>query len=234
MIGLFTFPHFRSAGRPERMGHNTCKSMEQVLCVVRRCDWLALLLKIMWAAIADDCVHISWRGRGGWGIHLCRHLETRLPSVSCWNRLHSALCIHIIALFICCILLHWHCICVGYIALHCIALHCIALHCIALHCIALHCIALHCIALLCFALHCIALHYIASHRIALLCFALHCIALHCIALHCIALHCIALHCIALHCIALYCIALHCDVICYSRLALPPMCEFCQKTISVYL
>ena len=22
-MGLFTFPHFRSAGRPERMGHNT-------------------------------------------------------------------------------------------------------------------------------------------------------------------------------------------------------------------
>ena len=27
---------FRSAGRPERMGHNTCKFMGRVLCVVRR------------------------------------------------------------------------------------------------------------------------------------------------------------------------------------------------------
>ena len=33
---VITFPHFRSAGRPERMGHNTCKSMGRVLCVVRR------------------------------------------------------------------------------------------------------------------------------------------------------------------------------------------------------
>ena len=32
-------------------------------------------------------------GRGEWGIHLCRHLEMHVPSVSGWNRLHSALCI---------------------------------------------------------------------------------------------------------------------------------------------
>ena len=35
-IGLFTFPHFRNAERPERMGHNTRKSIGRVLCVVRR------------------------------------------------------------------------------------------------------------------------------------------------------------------------------------------------------
>ena len=33
-IGLFTFPHFKSAGRPERMGHKTCKSMGRLLCVL--------------------------------------------------------------------------------------------------------------------------------------------------------------------------------------------------------
>ena len=35
-IGLLTFPHFKCAERPECMGHNTCKSMGGVLCVVRR------------------------------------------------------------------------------------------------------------------------------------------------------------------------------------------------------
>ena len=40
------------------------------------------------------CVHISWRGEGsgGWGIHLCLHLETRVLSVPGWNRQHRALC----------------------------------------------------------------------------------------------------------------------------------------------
>ena len=33
---LFTFLNLKSAGRPECMGHNTCKSMGWVLCVVRR------------------------------------------------------------------------------------------------------------------------------------------------------------------------------------------------------
>ena len=32
-MGLITFLHLKSAGRPERMGHNT---MGRVLCVVRR------------------------------------------------------------------------------------------------------------------------------------------------------------------------------------------------------
>ena len=36
IYGLFTFPHSMSAGRPERIGHNTCKSIGRVLCVVRR------------------------------------------------------------------------------------------------------------------------------------------------------------------------------------------------------
>ena len=36
VIGLFTFLHLKSAGRPERMGHNTCQSMGRVLCVARR------------------------------------------------------------------------------------------------------------------------------------------------------------------------------------------------------
>ena len=31
ILGLFTFLQFRSAERPERMGHNTCKSMGQVI-----------------------------------------------------------------------------------------------------------------------------------------------------------------------------------------------------------
>ena len=35
-IGLFTFFYLKSAGRSECMGHNTCKSMGRVLCVVRR------------------------------------------------------------------------------------------------------------------------------------------------------------------------------------------------------
>ena len=33
---IYISPFPRSAGRPERMGHNTCKSMGRVLCVVRR------------------------------------------------------------------------------------------------------------------------------------------------------------------------------------------------------
>ena len=32
-LGLFTFLHFGSAGRRQRVGHNTCKSMGRVLCV---------------------------------------------------------------------------------------------------------------------------------------------------------------------------------------------------------
>ena len=35
-IGLFTFLHLKRAGRPERMGHNTCKSMGLLLFVERR------------------------------------------------------------------------------------------------------------------------------------------------------------------------------------------------------
>ena len=34
--GLYRYFHLKSAGRPKRMGHNTCKSMGSVLCVVRR------------------------------------------------------------------------------------------------------------------------------------------------------------------------------------------------------
>ena len=29
------FFYLKNAGRPKRIGHNTCKSMETVLCVVR-------------------------------------------------------------------------------------------------------------------------------------------------------------------------------------------------------
>ena len=35
-MGLITFHHLKSAGRPERMGRNTFKSMRGVLCVGRR------------------------------------------------------------------------------------------------------------------------------------------------------------------------------------------------------
>ena len=34
-MGLFTFLHLKSAGRPECMGHITCKSMGRVFGVVR-------------------------------------------------------------------------------------------------------------------------------------------------------------------------------------------------------
>ena len=44
VYSFFTFLHSKSAGRPERMGHNTCKSMGPVLSL-----WL--------------------RGGGNWSYH---------------------------------------------------------------------------------------------------------------------------------------------------------------------
>ena len=34
--GSYRYFHLKNAGRPKRMGHNTCNSMGAVLCVVRR------------------------------------------------------------------------------------------------------------------------------------------------------------------------------------------------------
>ena len=35
-IGLYTYLHIKNVERPIRMGHNTWKSMGEVICVVRR------------------------------------------------------------------------------------------------------------------------------------------------------------------------------------------------------
>ena len=58
-IGLFTFVYLKNAGRSECMGHNTCKSMGRVLCVVRRWDHIDITLTSHWHHI-DTTLTLNW------------------------------------------------------------------------------------------------------------------------------------------------------------------------------